>query len=63
MDAAATPGMPLLTAAGDVLWYGLPSQAPSFEAPDPVLPDAGMPDPVLPDAGPPVLQPQLRAFP
>ncbi len=63
VDAAATPGMPLLlTAAGDVLWYGLPSQAPSFEAPEPIGADAGTPDPVLPDAGPPVLQPQLRVI-
>lgn len=61
LDAAS--GTPLLlTAAGDVLWFGLPSQAPSFAAPDPSGADAGTPEPVPPDAGPACVPPQLRVL-
>jgi hypothetical protein len=61
VDVAATPGEPvLLTAGGELLWYGLPSQAPTAGV-DPDAPDAGSADAGVPDAGPPPpAGPQLR---
>lgn len=57
VDVAATPGQPLLlTAAGEVLWYGLPSQAPRSEGEAPQSPDGGMPDAGPPPAAPPQMR-------
>ncbi len=57
VDVAATPGEPvLLTASGDVLWFGRASATPTFGSAPPDVPDAGMPD-----AGPPPpAAPQMR---
>ncbi len=62
VDAAATPGEPLLlTADGEMLWYGLPSLAPDTGGSNPDPPDR--PDGGLPDAGPPPPPgPQMRVF-
>jgi hypothetical protein len=62
VDAAATPGEPLLlTTDGEVLWYGLPSAAPGAGGDTPDPPDR--PDGGLPDAGPPPPPaPQMRVL-